>query len=124
MTLLEITVSDNGGWIVSAILGALGIGKGVWDYFKRLSDNNTKVKLHDNDQYALSKEELSKQHKELIAKFDELENNFIETDKKLQRALDAFEIIFPLIKKMVENNPEYKEVFDHALKHFQSHKKD
>lgn len=122
MTILEITVSDNGGWVVSAILGALGIGKGIWDYFKRVSDNNTKVKLHDVDSYALSKDEITKQHKELLEKFDELEHNFIETDKKLQRALDAFEIIFPLIRKMVDNNPEYKEVFDKALKHFQTSK--
>lgn len=110
-------LTNNGGWIASAILALIGGLKFFWDYLKKRNDNDTALKMKEADKYHISNDELRKQHTELLAKFDELEHNFIETDKKLQRALDAFEIILPLIKKMIEDKPEYKEVFDKALKH-------
>ena len=108
---------QDGGWIATAILAGIGIFKGVWDYLKKRSDDSTKVKLHETDQYNLSKQDLTKQYTELLTKFDELELKFSETDKRLQKALDAFDIILPLIRKMIEEKPEYKEVIDRALKH-------
>lgn len=105
------------GWIVAIVLAGLGIMKGIWDYLQRKSDNDTKVKLNASSRENLSRETLNKQYTELMEKFDELEVKFSETDKRLQRALDAFDIILPLIKRMIEENPEFKDVVDNALKH-------
>ena len=110
-------ITDNSGWIASLILAIGGATKYVWDYLKKRSDDATKVKLHDEDKYALSKEELTKQYNELLSKFSELEDKFDVTDKRLDRALMAFEIILPLIQKFVEDKPEHKAVIDKALKH-------
>ena len=108
---------NNTGWIVSIALAVIGATKYVWDYLKQKADNETKIKLHEDDRYTLSKEELTKQYNELLIKFTEIENNFEITDKKLDRFLIAFEIILPIIQKTVEDNPEYKSVIEKALKH-------
>lgn len=108
---------NNTGWVVSIVLAAIGATKYIWDYLKQRSENETKIKLHEDDKYSLSKEELTKQYNELMVKFTDIEHNFEVTDKKLDRFLIAFEIILPIIQKTVENNPEYKSVIDKALKH-------
>lgn len=110
-------LKDNGGWIATAILAAIGTFKYVWDYLKKKSDNETAVLLHDEDKYNMSRSELIAQNKELLKKFDELEHNFDVIEKKLDKAMTAFDLILPLIEQLLKDKPEYKPMFDKALKH-------
>lgn len=111
-------LENNGGWLGALILLLAGGVKYFWDYLKKKSDDETKVKLNEEDKNKLSKDELTFQYNSLLNKFNELEDKFEHTEKQLDKALTAFEIILPLITKLLEDKPEYKPVFETALKHF------
>ena len=81
------------------------------------SKDNTKIILHDEDRYNVSRDELIAQNKELLKKFDDLESKFDLTEKKLDKAMTAFDLILPLIEQLLHDKPEYKPMFDKALKH-------
>lgn len=109
--------SEQAGWAV-AITGAIATAtKYVWDYLKRKSDNDTKIKLHENGNAEITKQELIAQHKELLAKLDELETKLEHTERQLDKALTAFDIILPIFQKILEERPEYKGILDKALQH-------
>lgn len=110
-------LQDNGGWILTGVLTLIGTLKYVWDYLKKKSDNDTAVLLHDEEKYNFSRTELIAQNKELLSKFEELELNFDAIEKKLDKAMTAFDLILPLIEQLLKDKPEYKGMFDKALKH-------
>lgn len=110
---------DEATWrAIAVILATIGGMKALWDYMRRRSDNSTKVKLNAQRQEAVSKDEISQQYHELLEKFDELEKKFTETEKLLDRALTAFDILYPLIEELVKEKPEFKGAVQQALKHF------
>ena len=109
---------EDGGWISTAILALAGIIKGIFDYQKKKSDNETSVKITESDRYKQSREELEKTNKELMGKLSSIEDSLSNTKHKLDKALSAFEIIFPLIETMIKDKPEYQKTFETALKHF------
>lgn len=113
----EITNKETAGWVVTALLVFGGIVKKIWDYMKTKSDNETAIKLRNNDNDKISKEELSKQYNELLKKFSELEDKFEATERQLDRALNTFDILFPLIENLLADKPEYRVAFDNALRH-------
>lgn len=112
----EINGTGIAGWVTTAGLVAIAIVKGIWDYLKKKSDNETKLKLSETDSDKISKLELSKQYNELLAKFSELELKFEATERQLDRALNTFDIIFPLIENLLADKPEYRVAFENALK--------
>ncbi len=99
-------------------LATVGGMKALWDYLKKRSDNSTKVKLTNQKSEAISKDEITNQYHELLGKFDELEKKFTETEKLLDRALTAFDILYPLIEELIKEKPEFKGAVHQALKHF------
>jgi len=115
--LQDTTESINTWKGIAIVLGSLGGFKYVWDYLKRKSDNDAKVKISNNDKDNISKMELTRQYDELLDRFDELEKKFEHTERQLDKALTAFDIILPLIQEVIETNPRYKAVVDKALQH-------
>lgn len=115
---LQDTAENVNTWKgIAIVLGSLGGFKYVWDYLKRKSDNDAKVKISNNDKDNISKMELTGQYNELLERFDELEKKFEHTERQLDKALTAFDIILPLIQEVIETNPHYKAVVDKALQH-------
>lgn len=103
------------GWIVAIALALIGVINEVVKYYRNKNDNNTKVAIGDVEKEKQKSLLLEAQHKELLEKFSELETKFEETDRKLEGALLAFDIVFPLIKELIKDKPEYEAVFQKAL---------
>lgn len=115
---LQDTTENVNTWKgVAMVLASIGGFKYIWDYLKRKSDNDTKIKINASDKESVSKMELTKQYNELLERFDELERKFEHTERQLDKALTAFDIILPLIQEVIETNPRYKAVVDKALQH-------
>lgn len=112
--------SSNGGWIAAAIMAGIGTLKYLYDYLKKKSDNETAIKLNEQKEDEHSKDSLKKQNELLLAKLDEVEDKLEHTEKKLNELLLAFEIVFPIMNQMIEDNPTYKPVFENAFKHFKN----
>lgn len=112
----EISNTGIAGWITTAGLVLMATIKGIWDYLKKKSDNETRLKLSESDSDKISKQELSKQYNELLKRFTELEDKFDQTEKQLDRALNTFDILFPLIENLLADKPEYRTAFENALK--------
>ena len=98
--------------------GFIGTLKYVWDFLKRRSDNATKIKLSEQKSDAISRDEIANQYRELLCKFDELEQKFSEQERLIDRALTAFDVLYPIIEELVKEKPEFKGAVNQALKHF------
>lgn len=109
--------TEQAGWVVAIAGAALTATKYVWDYLKRKSDNDTKLKIHESGKEEIAKAELIAQQKELIHKLDELEAKLEHTEKQLDKALTAFDIILPIIQELLKEKPEFQGVLDKALQH-------
>ena len=103
------------GWIVAIAVAAIGVINELVKYYRNKNDNNTKVAIGDVQKEKEKAAKLEAQHHELLEKFNELETKFEETDRKLEGALLAFDIVFPLIKELIKDKPEYQDVFNRAL---------
>ena len=109
--------TEQAGWVVATI-GAVGTAiKVLFDYFKKRNDNDTKVKLSENVKEEQLKQELNSQHKELLKKIDELETKLDHTERQLEKATLAFDIILPLLQEILKERPEYRGMIDKAVQH-------
>ncbi len=106
--------NNTPAWVALA-LAIVGAVKGIWDYLKKRSDNTTSIKINEENKYKVSRDELEVKNKELFSKLTEVEETLEHTSKQLEKALLAFEIIFPLIEDMIKENPAYKKTFERAL---------
>lgn len=113
----EINGTGMAGWITTAGLVLIALIKGIWDYLKKKSDNETRLKLKESDNERVSSSELSKQYNELLNKFTELEHKFDATERQLDKALQTFDILLPFIDNLLKDKPEYKPAFENAVKH-------
>lgn len=113
-----VDISELGGWVVAVVLGLIGTVKFFWEYLKTKNNNETKVRLNEDSRYQNSRDELKKQNEVLLNKLDEVETKLEHTEKKLNELLLAFEIVFPAIQKLVDDNPTYKPLLENAFKHF------
>lgn len=111
------TSNDYGtyGWVVAIAVAAIGVINELVKYYRNKNDNNTKVAIGDVAKEKQKAAKLEAQHNELLDKFNELEHKFSETERKLEGALLAFDIVFPLIKELIKDKPEYQDVFNRAL---------
>lgn len=106
------------GWIATAILALIGALKLGWDYLKIRDNNATKIKINEQNIERNQIAELEAQNKMLIEGLKEVEESLTAAKQKMEEIYLAFEIIFPIMNKMVEDNPTYKPVFENAFKHF------
>jgi len=99
---MEISDSaGTAGWVIAAI-GFLGtLSKYIFDYWKKRSEDNKEVKIHDST-------ELNEKYSELHQGFKELEIKFDVAVTHLNSAVQAFKLILPIVMDAVKDDPVKK----------------
>lgn len=120
-------LNTNSGWLSTVILAAIGLAKGIWDYLKKRSDNETTVKVNEESKYKQSREELQESNDKLFEKLSQAEKALEATTQLLEqtrhdldKSILAFKILIPLIEDIIAKNPAHKAAFDEVRKVFKT----
>lgn len=118
---------DFNSWqgVVGGVL--IVAAKGIWDYLKKRSDNETTVKVNEESKYKQSREELQESNDKLFEKLSQAEKALEATTQLLEqtrhdldKSILAFKILIPLIEDIIANNPAHKAAFEEVRKVFKT----
>ncbi len=117
-------IQQWGGWFSA---GCLLIGAGIKAYFdfkKKQSETDSSIAIARENKEKLDREEILEQYHDVK---NELSEALIKIDmltEKITKISAQMSLIYPIIKKAVNDNPEVKEAVEIAFESFKNDKKE
>lgn len=116
-------IQQWGGWFST---GCLLIGAGIkayFDYKKKQNETSGTIAVARAKQEQLDRDEIIHQYNELQAELKEALNKIDSLTDQMTKISAQMSLIYPIIKKAVNDNPEIREAIDIAFEIFRNDKK-
>lgn len=116
-------IQQWGGWFSA---GCILIGAGIkayFDYKKKQNETSGTIAVARAKQEQLDRDEIIHQYNELQAELKEALSKIDSLTDQMTKISAQMSLIYPIIKKAVNDNPEIREAVDIAFEIFRNDKK-